>query len=245
MTFARLFDARGPAATILVRVMVGSVFLSEGIQKFLLPATLGAGRFARLGFPRAPRRAPPQGLIPRTESPSSGRLSVSIREHSTIIQPTCRRTLHALTVLALLTGSLVGCARRGASAPAYVPRVRAVTVTTVPLLVKEARSVYPFLGPAFAKGGVLDGKEVYGFSPSTLTVVEGDTIQFTFVNPEDDVHSFVLPDFAVSLPGGQITHATYVARHAGVYPITCSIVTHQPMMSGQLVVLSPAAIGGP
>jgi plastocyanin len=33
---------------------------------------------------------------------------------------------------------------------------------------------------------VLDGKEVYAFSPSTLTVVQGDTIQFTFVNPEDD-----------------------------------------------------------
>ena len=70
-----------------------------------------------------------------------------------------------------------------------------------PVLVKEQRSTFPFLGAAFAKGGVLDGKEVYAFSPSTLTVVEGDTIHFTLINPEDDVHSFVLPDFAVSLPG--------------------------------------------
>lgn len=31
--------------------MVGAVFLSEGIQKFLFPATLGAGRFARIGLP--------------------------------------------------------------------------------------------------------------------------------------------------------------------------------------------------
>jgi hypothetical protein len=73
-------------------------------------------------------------------------------------------------------------------------------------------------------------------------VVEGDTIHFTFVNPEDDPHSFVLPDLAVSLPGGTTTHATYVAKHAGVYPITCAIQAHMPMMSGQLIVLAPAAV---
>lgn len=31
--------------------MVGAVFLSEGIQKFLFAAELGAGRFAKLGLP--------------------------------------------------------------------------------------------------------------------------------------------------------------------------------------------------
>jgi len=40
-----------PAAVILIRVMVGWVFLSEGIQKFLFPAALGAGRFAKIGIP--------------------------------------------------------------------------------------------------------------------------------------------------------------------------------------------------
>jgi uncharacterized membrane protein YphA (DoxX/SURF4 family) len=30
--------------------MVGAVFLSEGIQKFLLPAEVGAGRFEKIGF---------------------------------------------------------------------------------------------------------------------------------------------------------------------------------------------------
>jgi uncharacterized membrane protein YphA (DoxX/SURF4 family) len=39
------------AAVVLVRVMVGWVFLSEGIQKFLFPAALGAGRFAKIGIP--------------------------------------------------------------------------------------------------------------------------------------------------------------------------------------------------
>jgi plastocyanin len=124
----------------------------------------------------------------------------------------------------------------------YTPRTRDLTVTTVPLLVKEERKLFPFLEPAFAKGGVLEGKEVYAFSPSTLTVVEGDTIRFTFINPEDDDHSFVLPDLAVPLPGGKITRATYVAKHAGIYPIVCAIQAHLPMMSGQLVVLSSSAM---
>lgn len=31
--------------------MVGMVFLTEGIQKFIYPATRGAGRFASMGFP--------------------------------------------------------------------------------------------------------------------------------------------------------------------------------------------------
>ncbi|MDT3739260.1 MAG: DoxX family protein [Candidatus Kapabacteria bacterium] len=37
--------------TILIRLMVGAVFLSEGIQKFLFPEDLGAGRFAKIGLP--------------------------------------------------------------------------------------------------------------------------------------------------------------------------------------------------
>lgn len=38
--------------TIIIRVMIGSIFLSEGIQKFLYPAMRGAGRFEKMGFPQ-------------------------------------------------------------------------------------------------------------------------------------------------------------------------------------------------
>ena len=126
----------------------------------------------------------------------------------------------------------------------YKARTRELTVTTVPLLVKEDQRVFAFLAADFAKGGVLDGKEVYAFSPSTLTVVEGDTVNLTLINPEDDVHSFVLPDFSVSLPPQKTTRATYVARHAGIFPIVCAIQAHLPMMSGQLVVLTAASMAG-
>lgn len=37
--------------TILIRLIVGAVFLSEGIQKFLFPSVRGAGRFEKIGLP--------------------------------------------------------------------------------------------------------------------------------------------------------------------------------------------------
>jgi hypothetical protein len=75
-------------------------------------------------------------------------------------------------------------------------------------------------------------------------VVAGDTIHFTLVNPEDDVHRFVLPDLALTIPGGTILHRTYVTRSPGVYPMVCDMPNHLPMMSGQLVVLAPSAVWG-
>jgi uncharacterized membrane protein YphA (DoxX/SURF4 family) len=43
--------ATAPRAVFLIRLMVGGVFLAEGLQKFLYPAELGAGRFAKIGIP--------------------------------------------------------------------------------------------------------------------------------------------------------------------------------------------------
>ena len=42
--------------SLIPRLVVGLVFLSEGIQKFLFPESLGAGRFEKIGF------ANPEGL---------------------------------------------------------------------------------------------------------------------------------------------------------------------------------------
>ena len=41
---------RANSAIILIRLMTGAVFLSEGIQKFLYPAELGVGRFTKIGI---------------------------------------------------------------------------------------------------------------------------------------------------------------------------------------------------
>jgi putative oxidoreductase len=45
------FKSHPAAAVLLIRLMVGWVFLSEGIQKFLYPAALGVGRFEKIGIP--------------------------------------------------------------------------------------------------------------------------------------------------------------------------------------------------
>jgi putative oxidoreductase len=48
---------------ILIRAMVGLVFLLEGILKFVRPETLGAGRFAAIGLPFPHQLAPLVGGI--------------------------------------------------------------------------------------------------------------------------------------------------------------------------------------
>ena len=47
----RLLASNAPASVILIRLIVGLVFLSEGIQKFLFPEARGAGRFEKIGLP--------------------------------------------------------------------------------------------------------------------------------------------------------------------------------------------------
>ncbi len=54
---------RAPAAVLLIRLTVGAVFASEGIQKFLFPAALGVGRFATIGIPAPEVMAPFVGAV--------------------------------------------------------------------------------------------------------------------------------------------------------------------------------------
>ncbi len=56
-------NMRNSLGLLLLRVMVGWIFLSEGIQKFLYPAALGAGRFHRIGIPLARFAGPFVGVV--------------------------------------------------------------------------------------------------------------------------------------------------------------------------------------
>jgi putative oxidoreductase len=58
-----LFDESVLAPVILIRLMMGWVFMSEGIQKFLFPDALGVGRFTRIGIPAPQFFAPFVGLV--------------------------------------------------------------------------------------------------------------------------------------------------------------------------------------
>jgi putative oxidoreductase len=58
-----LHPVEAPPAVLLIRLATGGVFLSEGIQKFLFPATLGVGRFTRIGIPNPRFMAPFVGWV--------------------------------------------------------------------------------------------------------------------------------------------------------------------------------------
>jgi putative oxidoreductase len=60
---SRVLASTAPASVILIRLVVGWVFLSEGIQKFLFPVALGAGRFAQIGIPNPQIMAPLVGAV--------------------------------------------------------------------------------------------------------------------------------------------------------------------------------------
>jgi uncharacterized membrane protein YphA (DoxX/SURF4 family) len=47
-----------PTAVVFVRLLVGAVLLSEGIQKFLFAGELGFGRFTKIGIPMPAIMAP-------------------------------------------------------------------------------------------------------------------------------------------------------------------------------------------
>ena len=63
VSLRRLLASDAPAAVWLIRLLVGAVFVSEGIQKFLFPAELGVGRFTKIGLPSPEVLAPFVGVV--------------------------------------------------------------------------------------------------------------------------------------------------------------------------------------
>lgn len=59
----KLFNEKAPGSVFLIRLIVGSVFFSEGIQKFLFPEALGIGRFIKIGIPAPEFFAPFVGIV--------------------------------------------------------------------------------------------------------------------------------------------------------------------------------------
>ena len=59
----RIVATSAPGAVVLLRLMVGFVFFTEGVQKFLYPDALGAGRFAKIGIPSPEVMGPFVGVV--------------------------------------------------------------------------------------------------------------------------------------------------------------------------------------
>ena len=58
-----VWSERAAKAVVLIRILAGWVFLSEGIQKFLFPDALGVGRFIKIGIPWPHSMAPFVGAV--------------------------------------------------------------------------------------------------------------------------------------------------------------------------------------
>ncbi len=58
---SRLQSTSAPASTLLIRIMVGAVFLTEGVLKLVRPDALGVGRFTKIGLPSPEILAPVVG----------------------------------------------------------------------------------------------------------------------------------------------------------------------------------------
>lgn len=61
--FAFFGASPSSSSILLIRLVVGAVFLSEGIQKFLFPGELGVGRFIKIGIPMPEFFAPFVGVF--------------------------------------------------------------------------------------------------------------------------------------------------------------------------------------
>lgn len=86
----------------------------------------------------------------------------------------------------------------------------------------------------------ITGKDDFKFTPATITVKVGQTVNITFKNEGVLEHSYVIPGANVSLTGvqaGQTATATFVAPAAGEYEIHCDVAGHKEGgMVGTLIV---------
>jgi hypothetical protein len=132
---------------------------------------------------------------------------------------------------------------QSATPAAYKPQTRDMTVAMVPVLVHEMTGTFPSLTNEFAKGGLLDGKEIYAFMPSTLIAYAGDSLSLHIYNPTDDPHTFTVVELSqsVTVAGLSVDALMLKAVPAGIYTLICAVVEHVPFMWGQIVVLQPPA----
>jgi putative oxidoreductase len=63
MLWEKMLPSKAPAATLIVRLLVGGIFFLEGVKKFLFAEQWGAGRFTRIGIPAPHIMGPFVGVV--------------------------------------------------------------------------------------------------------------------------------------------------------------------------------------
>lgn len=91
-----------------------------------------------------------------------------------------------------------------------------------------------------AKNFTVSGGE-FAFSPNTLSVNKGDTVNVTFTNTGAFPHNFTIAEFNVkskTISPGETDTVTFTADQAGTFTYFCSVPTHKDKgMVGTLTVL--------
>lgn len=90
--------------------------------------------------------------------------------------------IDAIVVSVVGVGYVLATTFTHADISIYSPQTRDIVISTVPLVIHEQMTYQPGLKGVFGSGGVLNGREVYGFNPDTIFVYQGDTIKLTVIN---------------------------------------------------------------
>jgi nitrosocyanin len=111
-------------------------------------------------------------------------------------------------------------------------------VTTV--VPTSARSVPPAATSGTVKNITVTGTE-FAFSPSTLSVNKGETVNVTFTNNGAFPHNFTITQLNVkskTIQSGESDTVTFTADTAGTFTYFCSVPTHKDKgMVGMLTVI--------
>jgi len=79
----------------------------------------------------------------------------------------------------------------------------------------------------------------FKFTPNTMKIKKGDTVQITFKNSEGN-HDFVIDEFEVAtnkIGEGEEEEVEFVADKVGTFEFYCSVGNHRAMgMKGSLIV---------
>ena len=124
------------------------------------------------------------------------------------------------------------------TAPQTTTQQPTVEVTQAPAMESEATTPSGAMTKGAEKSFEVDGSN-FKFSPSTLTVNEGDTVKITFKNTQG-FHNFIIDEFnakSKTIPANQTDELTFVANKKGTFEFYCGVGNHRAMgMKGTLTV---------
>ena len=80
--------------------------------------------------------------------------------------------------------------------------------------------------------------ETYTWAPDQLVVNQGDTVNLEIIGINGSKHEGSIEGYAESfvVERGKLTSLSFVAENSGVFKFVCK--SHQPAMTGELVVLA-------